>query len=78
MLSIRFGMAISTRSSEWDMAFSKNYCVIKNDTNNELIGADMLYTGFDLGIEDIAKWQWMRESYINWVSNSKFKVDINC
>jgi hypothetical protein len=78
MLSIRFGMAISTRSSEWDMAFSKNYCVIKNDTNTELIGADMLYTGFDLGIEDIAKWQWMRESYINWVSNSKFKVDINC
>ena len=78
LLSIRFAMAISTRSLEWDMAFAKNYCTIKSDSNSELIGADMLYPGFDLGIEDIAKWQWMRESYVNWVSNSKFIVDINC
>jgi len=78
LLSVRFGISISTRSSEWDMAFAKNYCTIKNHSNSELIGADMLYPGFNLGIEDISKWQWMRDSYANWISNSKFIVNISC
>lgn len=78
LLSVRFGTAIYNRSSEWDMAFVNNYCTIKNDTKFELIGADMLYPGFSLGIEDISKWQWMRESYVKWVSNSKFIVNIDC
>ena len=77
-ISLRAGILLEKRASDWDDAFKVNYCLIKKDTKSKLVGADMLYPGFNLGIEDISKWEWMRNGYVTWVSNPNFKTDIKC
>ena len=77
-ISLRAGILLDKRASDWDNAIKVNYCLIKKDNKAKLVGADMLYPGFNLGIEDISKWQWMRNGYITWVSNPNFKTDIKC
>jgi hypothetical protein len=77
-ISLRAGILLDKRASDWDNAIKVNYCLIKKDNKAKLVGADMLYPGFNLGIEDISKWEWMRNGYITWVSNPKFKTDIKC
>ena len=78
LISVRAGTAIKTRSLEWDSAFEKNYCSIKNNPQAKLLGAEMLYPGFDLGIEDISRWEWMRNGYVNWISSPKFNTTVMC
>lgn len=77
-MSLRAGILLDKRASDWDNAITVNYCLIKKDKKAKLVGADMLYPGFNLGIEDISKWEWMRNGYITWVSNPNFKADIKC
>jgi len=78
LMSVRAGLSFKARASDWDSAFKVNYCLIKNDPKAKLIGADMLYPGFNLGIEDVSDWEWMRNGYANWVSNPNFKSNIKC
>lgn len=77
-ISLRAGILMDKRASDWDNAFEVNYCLIKKDTRAKLVGADMLYPGFNLGIEDVSKWEWMRNGYATWVSNPNFKSKIMC
>jgi len=77
-ISLRTGLALEKRATDWNNAFKTNYCLIKNDPKAKLVGADMLYPGFNLGIEDVSKWEWMRNGYANWVSNPNFKSNIKC
>ena len=77
-ISLRAGILLDKRASDWDNAIKINYCLIKKNNKAKLVGADMLYPGFNLGIEDISKWEWMRNGYITWVSNPNFKTDIKC
>jgi hypothetical protein len=77
-ITLRAGILLDKRASDWDNAVKVNYCLIKKDTKAKLVGADMLYPGFNLGIEDISKWEWMRNGYVTWVSNPNFKTDIKC
>ena len=48
------------------------------DPKSKLIGAEMLYPGFNLGIEDVSSWEWMRSGYSQWVSGPKFESKIDC
>ena len=77
-ISLRAGILLDKRASDWDNAFKVNYCLIKKDTKSKLVGADMIYPGFNLGIEDISKWEWMRNGYVTWVSNPNFKTNTKC
>jgi len=77
-ISLRTGLALEKRATDWNNAFKTNYCLIKNDPKAKLVGADMLYPGFNLGIEDVSKWEWMRNGYANWLSNPNFKSNIKC
>jgi cell division protein FtsL len=77
-ISLRTVLALEKRATDWNNAFKTNYCLIKNDPKAKLVGADMLYPGFNLGIEDVSKWEWMRNGYANWVSNPNFKSNIKC
>jgi len=77
-ISLRAGILMDKRASDWDNAFEVNYCLIKKDIRAKLVGADMLYPGFNLGIEDVSKWEWMRNGYATWVSNPNFKSKIMC
>ena len=78
LLSLRATLAFEKRRTDWDNAFKKNVCLIRNDPNSKLIGAEMLYPGFKLGIEDVSSWEWMRDGYAKWISNPKFISKIKC
>jgi hypothetical protein len=78
LISARAGISFKERAINWDDAFRINYCLIKENPNSKLVGAEMLYPGFNLGIEDVSSWEWMRNGYSNWVLNVKFKSDIKC
>lgn len=78
VISARAGISFKARAADWDSAFKVNYCLIKDKPNSKLVGAEMLYPGFNLGIEDVSRWEWMRNGYSRWVSNPKFKSDIKC
>jgi hypothetical protein len=78
VISFRAGGAMKSRATAWDSAFKTNYCSIKTNSGKDLIGAEMLYPGFNLGIEDISRWEWMREGYSQWIANPKFESDIKC
>jgi hypothetical protein len=78
LMSARAGMSFKARAAEWDDAYKVNYCLIQENPNSKLVGAEMLYPGFNLGIEDVSSWEWMRNGYSNWVSNPKFKSEFKC
>ena len=78
LLSLRANLAFEKRETDWDNAFKTNVCLIKNDPKSNLIGAEMLYPGFNLGIEDVSSWEWMRAGYVKWVSKPKFNSKIKC
>jgi hypothetical protein len=71
-------LAFEKRETDWDNAFKINVCKIKKDPKSKLIGAEMLYPGFNLGIEDVSSWEWMRSGYSQWVSGPKFESKIDC
>jgi hypothetical protein len=78
LLSLRATLAFEKRKTDWDNAFKSNVCLVKNDPKSKLIGAEMLYPGFNLGIEDVSSWEWMRDGYAKWISNSKFISEFKC
>jgi hypothetical protein len=78
LMSTRAGISFKARAADWDIAFRVNYCLIKENPKSKLIGAEMLYPGFNLGIEDVSSWEWMRNGYSRWISNPKFKSEIKC
>lgn len=78
LLSFRATLAFEKRKTDWDNAFKTNVCLVKNDLKSNLIGAEMLYPGFNLGIEDVSSWEWMRDGYAKWISNSKFISEFKC
>ena len=78
LMSARAGTAFKARAADWDSAFKINYCLIIKNPNSKLVGAEMLYPGFNLGIEDVSRWEWMRNGYAKWVSNPRFRSDIKC
>lgn len=78
LLSFRATLAFEKRKTDWDNAFKTNVCLVKNDPKSKLIGAEMLYPGFNLGIEDVSSWEWMRDGYAKWISNSKFISEFKC
>jgi hypothetical protein len=40
-----------------------------DNIDSRLLGAEIRYPPFSLGIEDIETWEWMRENYADWVTN---------
>lgn len=65
---IRAGVLGINRSLVWDSNLEKNICSLKSEPNAALLGAEIQYPPFNLGVEDINTWDWMRNKYAGWVS----------
>ena len=65
----RAGILGIHRSQVWDNNLQENICLIKKDSNADLLGAEIQYPPFKLGVEDINTWPWMRDKYVGWVEN---------
>lgn len=64
---LRAGITGVDRSLEWDRNLQENICLLKQDSDAKLLGAEILYPPFNLGVEDVNTWDWMRDKYAGWV-----------
>ena len=75
---LRVGITTWNRSSEWDAAFRENICLLQEDKQSILKGAEIIYPPFHLGVEDVNTWEWMANKYRLWVGDSNFNSGVNC
>lgn len=66
---LRAGVMGINRSLVWDQNLQRNICILKDDPNADLFGAEIQYPPFNLGVEDVNTWKWMRDKYVGWISS---------
>ena len=65
----RIGILGVNRSLTWDKNLKSNICLLQNDSQAKLLGAEIQYPPFYLGVDDVNTWEWMRNKYAGWVSH---------
>ncbi len=66
---VRIGVLGVSRAKDWDQNLATNYCLLRLNPESELLGAEIRYPPFDLGVEDVNTWKWMRDRYVGWITN---------
>ena len=64
---LRIGVLGVVRSQTWDQNLTQNICALKVNPAAELRGAEIRFPPFELGVEDVNTWKWMRDKYVGWV-----------
>jgi hypothetical protein len=64
---LRIGALGVERGNTWDRNLVANACTLKVDPNAPLLGAEIRYPPFGLGVEDVNTWKWMRDKYAGWI-----------
>ena len=72
---VRIGVLGVSRSQAWDQNLIENICTLKVNSAAELQGAEIRYPPFDLGVEDVNTWKWMRDKYVGWVGAIPNNID---
>lgn len=65
---IRIGALGVERSLRWDRNLAINSCRIAQDSSSALLGAEIQYPPFGLGVDDVNTWEWMRGKYVGWIN----------
>jgi hypothetical protein len=69
---------LNDRGEQWDQNRNANYCAATSTSAGTFLGAEIRYQPFALGIEDLARWDWMANSYRSWVQNQDFNHGSEC
>jgi hypothetical protein len=69
---------LSNRGIQWDLNRHANYCAAFSSPTGEFLGAEIRYEPFALGIEDLSRWEWMANSFRDWVQSDDFISDSTC
>jgi hypothetical protein len=64
---LRIGALGIERGKTWDRNLITNACSLKADPEAALLGAEIRYPPFGLGVEDVNTWEWMRDKYAGWI-----------
>ncbi len=72
---LRIGALGTTRAKTWDRNLPLNICILKSNPDADLYGAEIRYPPFDLGVEDVNTWKWMRDKYAGWVGNIPNQIE---
>lgn len=67
LVFLRVGVLGIERSLRWDRNLVVNSCRIVENPNSQLLGAEIQYPPFGLGVDDVNTWEWMRSKYVGWV-----------
>ena len=66
---VRIGVLGVERSLRWDRNLATNSCRIADNPSSALLGAEIQYPPFGLGVDDVNTWEWIRGKYVGWVQN---------
>jgi hypothetical protein len=77
-INIRGLELLNDRGEQWDQNRTANYCAATSSSAGTFLGAEIRYQPFALGIEDLASWDWMANSFRSWVQNQDFNPESVC
>ena len=77
-INVRGVELLSNRGIQWDLNRHANYCAAFSSPTGEFLGAEIRYKPFALGIEDLSRWEWMANSFRDWVQSDDFISDSTC
>jgi hypothetical protein len=64
---LRIGVLGVNRTLVWDRNLHTNICLLETNHDAKLLGAEIQYPPFGLGVDDVNTWDWMRNKYVGWV-----------
>lgn len=68
-LIFRAGYTIVERGVEWDRTFITNSCLVERNVTEGLVGSELRYPPLEYGIQDIQKFQWLKDGYVGWLKH---------
>jgi len=67
ILNLRPLILIAERAHLWDTNYTQMFC---SELGQDFESAEIIYGPFNLGIEDVDKWEWMQKSFSHWVGQN--------
>jgi hypothetical protein len=77
-LTIRSGYLHLDRVLSWNESNNMNVCALRYDTKSAISFTEILYPPFRLGIEEVQSWQWIKDSYLDWIKTNNSSQNIEC
>ena len=78
ILTVRVTVLEVSRGATWDKNLIANSCLLAEDTQAKLLGAEVKYPPLGLGIEDVNRWEWMSNNYKSWLTSPNFTKKVTC
>lgn len=67
----RSGYSTMERKFSWQSKFEHNLCAVNGLKSEPLLGSEIAYPPFNLGVEDLNTWPWMADAFKEWINNSE-------
>ena len=78
VLAIRVTVLEVSRGATWDKNLIANSCLLAENNQAKLLGAEIKYPPLGLGVEDVNRWKWMSANYSSWLANPNFTKKVTC
>ena len=78
ILTVRVTVLEVSRGATWDKNLIANSCLLAENNQAKLLGAEVKYPPLGLGIEDVNRWEWMSNNYKSWLTNPNFTKKVTC
>ncbi len=78
VLIARADMSVLQSGRSWPGSNLTNICALRGDDDAKLSNPEIHYPFFNLGVEDVQTWPWIRATYVRWISNVDTSDLIDC
>ena len=78
VLIARADFSVLQSGRNWSSSNLANICALREDADAKLSNPEIHYPFFNLGVEDVQTWPWIRATYVRWVSNVNASDLIDC
>jgi hypothetical protein len=78
ILILRADYLVWSSGNSWGRTNATNICALQDGSDAVLANPEIHYPVFNLGIEDVQTWPWIRATYVRWVSNVQTISQIDC
>jgi len=78
ILTVRVTVLEVSRGATWDKNLIANSCLLAENNQAKLLGAEIKYPPLGLGVEDVNRWKWMSANYSSWLASPKFMKKVTC
>jgi hypothetical protein len=78
VLIVRADILVLQSGRNWPGSNLTNICALREDVEARLSNPEIHYPFFNLGVEDVQTWPWIRATYVRWISNVGASDSIDC